>query len=142
MKKSWRLTEKILAGEKTVESRWYKMKHAPWGRIKPSDRIYFKDSGGPVTVRAKVTKILQFDSLNREKTEEILEKYGRKDLGTAGIMPEIIKYVAGKNYCILVFFDKVEKIKPFDIDKTGFGSMSAWITIDNIDKIKNSFKLK
>jgi len=24
MKKSWRLTEKILAGEKTLETRWYK----------------------------------------------------------------------------------------------------------------------
>jgi hypothetical protein len=28
------------------------------------------------------------------------------------------------------------KIKPFDIDKTGFGAMSAWITIDNIARIK------
>ena len=43
MKKSWGLVEKILAGEKTVESRWYKSKCVPWDRIKPKDIIYFKD---------------------------------------------------------------------------------------------------
>ncbi|MBU2503845.1 MAG: hypothetical protein KJ879_02215, partial [Nanoarchaeota archaeon] len=70
------------------------------------------------------------------KTKQILTEYGKTDLGTDEIMPEIKKYVAGKNYCILVFFNKVEKVKPFNIDKTGFGTMSAWITVDNINKLK------
>lgn len=136
MKKSWGLTEKILIGEKTVESRWYKARYAPWNRIKPGDNIYFKDSGEPVTIRAEVTKVLQFDNLNPAKTEQILVKHGKADLGTNHMMPEIRKYVSGKNYCILVFFNNVEKIGPFDIDKTSFGAMSAWITVDNINKIK------
>lgn len=136
MKKSWGLVGKILTGEKTVESRWYKTKHSPWDRIEPNDIIYFKDSGDPVSVKARVAKVLQFEGLNFEKTEEILAKYGKKDLGADEIMPEIRKYVSGKNYCILVFFDGVEKIKQFNIDKTGFGTMSAWISVDNIGKIK------
>ena len=136
MKKSWGLTEKILTGEKTAESRWYKTKHSPWDKIKSNDVIYFKDSGGPVAVKAKVMNVLQFDNLNVVKTEEILEKYGGKDLGAGDIMQEIRKYVSGKNYCILIFFNGVKKIKPFDIDKRGFGAMSAWIIVDNIDKIK------
>ncbi|MBU4370146.1 hypothetical protein KKG58_05355 [Patescibacteria group bacterium] len=37
MKKSWNLTEKILAGEKKIESRWYKSKCSPWGKIKEND---------------------------------------------------------------------------------------------------------
>ena len=61
MKKSWRLLPKILSGEKTVESRWYSIKAAPWGRIHPGDPIYFKDSGEPVTVRAIVEKVDAFD---------------------------------------------------------------------------------
>ena len=136
MKKSWGLTEKILTGEKTIESRWYKSRYAPWDKIKPGDAVYFKDSGEPVSVRAGVVKVLQFDNLTAEKTEQILSEYGRADLGTNHIMSEIREYVSGKNYCILVFFNNVEKIEPFDIDKTGFGAMSAWITVDNINKLK------
>lgn len=136
MKKSWGLTKKILTGEKTVESRWHKAKYAPWGRIKAKDIIYFKDSGEPVTVKAKVVKVLQFANLTPEKTEQILTKYGKADLGTSHIIPEIREYVSGKNYAIFVFFDNVEKIQPFEIDKRGYGMMSAWITVDDIEKIK------
>jgi ASC-1-like (ASCH) protein len=136
MKKSWGLTEKILTGEKTVESRWYKNKYAPWDKIKSGDIVYFKDSGKPVSVKAEVAKVLQFDNLNSQKTEQILSEYGKADLGTRDIMPEIRKYVSGKNYCILVFLNNVEKIEPFDIDKTGFGAMSAWISVDNISQLK------
>ena len=136
MRKSWGLIEKILAGEKTIESRWYRFKYAPWDRIKTGDTIYFKDSGDPVTLRAKVVKVLQFENLTSEKTKEILARYGRADLGVGAIMPEIKRYVFNKNYAIFIFFDNVEKIKPFNIDKTGFGAMSAWITIDNVNKIK------
>ena len=30
MKKEWKLTEKIITGEKRIESRWYKDKYPPW----------------------------------------------------------------------------------------------------------------
>lgn len=140
MKKSWGLTKKILRGEKTAESRWYKRKYSPWNRVRIGDTIYFKDSGKPVIVKAEVTKVFQFDNLNPTKTRKILAEYGRADLGTNEIMPEIRKYVAGKNCCILVFFNKVERVKPFNINKTGFGAMSAWITVDNINKLKYSTK--
>ena len=136
MKKSWGLTEKILTGEKTVESRWYKSRYAPWNKIKPGDIVYFKDSGEPVSVRAEVVKVLQFDNLTPKKTGQILAKHGKADLGTSDIMPEIREYVSGKNYCVLVFFNNVEKIEPFDIDKTGFGAMSAWISVDDINQLK------
>ncbi len=136
MKKSWGLTEKILTGEKTIESRWYKSKYAPWNRIKPGDTVYFKDSSEPVSIKAEVVKVLQFDNLTVKKTEQILSKYGKVDLGMSHIMPEIREYVSGKNYCILVFFNNVERIKPFNIDKTGFGAMSAWISVDDINQLK------
>jgi len=138
MKKSWGLVEKILAGEKTVESRWYKSKCVPWDRIKPKDVIYFKDSGEPIRIRAEVTKILQFADLTAEKIEQIMAKYNRVGLGIKDIMPEIKQHIAGKNYCIFVFFDNVEKIQPFEINKSGYGMMSAWIVVDDINKLKKS----
>ena len=136
MKKSWGLTEKILTGEKTVESRWYKSRYAPWNKIKSGDIIFFKNSSEPVSVKAEVTKVFQFDNLTAEKTEQILSKYGQADLGTNHIVPEIREYVSGKNYCVLIFFDNVKKIEPFNIDKTGFGAMSAWISVNDINQLK------
>jgi hypothetical protein len=41
-----------------------------------------------------------------------------------------------KEYCILIFLKNVRPTKPFKIDKRGFGAMAAWITVDNISKIR------
>ena len=48
MKKSWGLTQKILTKQKKIESRWYKSKYSPWGKIEKNDFVYFKDSGEPI----------------------------------------------------------------------------------------------
>ena len=37
---------------------------------------------------------------------------------------------------MLIFLKSPVEIKPFEISKAGFGAMSAWITVDNILKIK------
>jgi ASC-1-like (ASCH) protein len=137
MKKSWHLLEKIISGEKTIESRWYKNRSRPWNQISPGDKIYFKDSGEPVTLKARVTKVLQFSDLTPEKTKAILKKYGQKDLGITKNLPKDLKaYFENKKYCLLVFLGDVQKVKPFKIDKTGFGAMSAWIRVEDIKKIK------
>ena len=79
MRKSWGLTQKILTGEKTIESRWYMAKYPPWGRIAPGDSIYFKDSGEPVSIMAGVERVVQFSNLTPEKVRSILKKYGKAD---------------------------------------------------------------
>lgn len=136
MKKEWGLTQKIINGEKTVESRWYKSKIAPWNRIKPGDILYFKDSGLPVTVKATVTKVDQNEIRNNKHALEIISKYAFEDLGTQEINQDIIKYITNKKYAVFVHFDRVEKVKPFDIDKTGFGMQCAWISVDSVEGIK------
>ncbi len=138
MRKSWGLTPKILTGEKTIEERWYKTKRPPFDIVKPGDNIYFKDSGESVSIKARITKVLQFKNLTPKKSKEIIKRYAQADLGSDKMPPEIKEYVSGKNYCVIAFFDKVKKITPFEIDKTGFGAMSAWICIDNINKIKKT----
>jgi hypothetical protein len=58
MKKSWGLLSKIISGEKKIESRWYMAKCAPWDRIGAGEIVYFKDSGCPVTIKTKVSKVM------------------------------------------------------------------------------------
>ena len=134
-KKEWHLIEKILSGEKTIESRWYKTKHILWDRIKAGDNIYFKNTGEPVSIKAKVSKVLQIEVSSEKQKREILAKY-QKSLGVKEVMPAIGDYIKGKRYCLLVFFENPKKIKPFEINKKGFGLMSARITVDNINKVK------
>jgi ASC-1-like (ASCH) protein len=136
MKKSWGLTNKIFSGQKKIESRWYKVKYAPWDRIKAGEVVYFKNSGSPVTLKADVEKVLQFSDLTPEKVKEILDKYGSDDGIEKQDIPKFFELFKNKKYCVLIFLKNPQKIPPFDINKSGFGAMSAWICVDNVDKIK------
>jgi ASC-1-like (ASCH) protein len=136
MKKSWGLTDKILNGQKKIESRWYKNKARPWDKIKKGDIVYFKDSGEPVRIKARVSKIVQFEDLTPKQIRNILNKYGKVDGIEKEKIPEFFERFKNKKYCILVFLENPVSIKPFEIDKTGFGAMSAWITVDNINQRK------
>ena len=136
MKKSWGLTQKILTGQKKIESRWYDTKRSPWDKIRAGDAVYFKDSGEPVSVKAEVEKVIQLSNLNPALVKEILLKYGKNNgLGVDGI-PGFFEIVKNKKCCILVFLENPQRIEPFDIDKSGFGMMCAWISVDNINNIK------
>ena len=136
MKKSWGLTEKILTGEKKIESRWYKAKYAPWDRVKKGDTVYFKDSGEQVTIKAEVEKVMQFPGLTPAKVKEILDKYGMDDGIEKEEIPEFFERFKDKKYCILIFLKNPRSIGPFEINKTGFGAMAAWITVDDVHKVK------
>lgn len=134
MKKSWGLIPKILTGEKTIESRWYQTRRAPWGKIKIGDTIFFKNSGEPVTVKAKISKALQFEIKNLATAKNIIKKYGReiclvnKNPKTWNRLPK---------YCILIWLANPQSIKkPFNIDKRGFGISTAWLVVDDISKLK------
>jgi len=67
---------------------------------------------------------------------DILIQFGAEDGLGPGDIEKFYKLFKDKRYCILVFLKDVESIKPFEINKKGFGIMSAWICIDDIKKIK------
>ena len=136
MKKSWGLTDKILNGQKKIESRWYSIKYKPWDSIKEGETVYFKDSGEPVKTKAEIGKVMQFTDLTPSKVKEILDKYGKDDGIEEEKIPEFFERFKDKKYCMLIFLKNPTKIQPFEINKTGFGAMSAWITVDDISKIK------
>lgn len=138
MRKSWGLTQKILSGEKTIESRWYMNRHKPWGNINRGDTVYFKDSGEPVRIRATVDEVVQFENLIPSKVKEILNQYA--GAGGLGINRENINsyfdLFKNKKYCLLVFLKDPKEVEPFEIDKSGFGAMASWLIVQDIEKIK------
>jgi len=136
MKKDWGLLPKILNGQKTIESRWYQTKRSPWDRIKIGDTVFFKNSGKPVTIKANVSRIIQFQDLTPSRVKEILLEYGGNDGIGKNEISIFFKRFKDKKYCILVFLKRPQKIVPFEINKKGFGSQTAWLTIDDINQIK------
>src|SRR3989338_6321365 len=136
MKKSWGLIPKIISGDKVIESRWYKLQYAPWGRIGKGDTIYFKNSGERVSVRAGVDRIISFSNLDPKKVKEILNKYGEKDGIEKGKIKGFFSLFKDRKYCLLIFLKNPQKIKPFEINKKGFGAMSAWMCVGKIGKVK------
>lgn len=136
MRKSWGLTDKILNGQKSIESRWYSVKYKPWDAIEAGETVYFKDSGDSVKIKAEVSRVLQFAGLTPRKVKEILDEYGNDDGIEKEKIPKFFEKFKNKKYCVLIFLKNPIEVNPFNIDKTGFGAMSAWITIDDISKIK------
>lgn len=132
MNKRWKLIPKILSGEKTIESRWYQTRRTPWDKVKPGDVIYFKNAGEPVVAKATVSEVFQFQIEKRNDVEQIIRKYekqvGIKNLDWLDTLPK---------YCILIGLKSPKPLKtPFSINKKGFGNAAAWLTVENIVKIK------
>ncbi len=138
--KKRKLLEKIISGEKSIESRWYKLKKTPYGMIKAGDTVYFKDSGDSVRVKATVHKVLFFSDMTREKYKEIIDTYGN----TICLENKNVEYYLKQkyNYITLIFLKNVQEIQPFEIDKTGYGMMAAWITIEDIQELKKGKESK
>ncbi len=134
LSKKRKLLAKILTGEKTIESRWYKSKVTPWGNINAGENIYFKESGDPVKAKAKISEVLQF-YLPQTNIPDLLEKYAQ-EICFSSPMPELISWCQQRKYCILLRLKNVEPLTPFEINKKGYGLMAAWITIEDIGKIK------
>ncbi len=128
----------ILSGKKTIESRWYVNKIAPWNNIEAGEYVYLKESGCPVTAKAKVTKVIQYENLDINLIKKITSEYGSQ-IDPNDSPEDLEKWViaqGNKRYCILIFLSEVEKITPFEVDKTGYGISSAWLVTDNINKLK------
>ena len=135
MNKKLGLIDHILSGQKTIETRWYKNKSAPYDKITSGDTIYFKNSGGPVCASAKVCRVEQFSNLNIKLVQKIVDQYGAK--GLIDIQNKnVASWAQDKRYAILIWLKDTKNLEPFLINKKGFGFGCAWITINNIDTIR------
>jgi len=127
----------ILAGTKTVESRWYVNKISPWNKVKDGDRIYFKESGCPVAAAANVSKVLQFENLDENTIAHIVRKYWKR-IAPHSSEKDFLAWVkkSNKRYCILIFLENVKAVEPFYINKKGFGISSAWLAVGRIESCR------
>jgi ASC-1-like (ASCH) protein len=138
LKKGDNLLKDILDGRKTIESRWYVNKVAPWNRITACDWVYLKEAGCPVVTKACVKDVKQYEKLTDSVVSEIIEMYGEQIAPGLSYEDFFSWWQTQKNkrFLVLVFLSDVIKLEPFDIDKTGYGVSSAWLVCADIEKLK------
>lgn len=133
MKKSWKLIDKILSREKTIESRWYQSRRAPWNSIAKGDRVFFKDSGEPITAVAYVTKVEQIEIQSLHDAQTIVDQYAQ---ALHLVQKDTRMWKAVPKYCILIHLAHPRRVPPFLIGKAGFGCATAWLTVSSIETLR------
>ncbi|HEX6461737.1 MAG TPA: hypothetical protein VFZ58_00495 [Candidatus Saccharimonadales bacterium] len=134
MKPKLHLLEKIVSGQKTIESRWLHQRRAPWHQVRVGDTIYFKNSGQPVSASASVSKVLYVADLTPNQVRQLVLTYGEA-IGLENIEDFYMQH-QHKRYAVFIWLDQVRQLSPFTITKQGFGAQSAWLTTPNIASLR------
>lgn len=67
--------EKIVAGQKTIESRFSRVRMPPFNKVRPGDVVFLKEVGGPVHAIALASHVQFFGPLGQGEAEQIMEEY-------------------------------------------------------------------
>lgn len=70
--------ELILNGTKLIETRFSKMKLAPFERISAGDLVYIKPTGKEIIGQFRVKKVIFYDGLEPEDLKAIQLQYGKE----------------------------------------------------------------
>lgn len=105
--------ERIMAGLKTIESRFSKVRCPPYGVIAAGDQILFKVPGRAISARAHVASVLFFEDLNEQAINQITEQYGQ----SLQLEPDFLRDRRDARYCTLIFLEDVASIGPLRVEK-------------------------
>lgn len=111
----------MLAGKKTIESRFSKNKILPYNKISKDGIVILKRSSGDVLAYFTIKEVLFFD-LCKVSIDQIKFKYNKQ------LCVDENFWITKKNsnYATLIFIDTIVKLKPFHINKKG---MQTWIKL-------------
>lgn len=122
--------EAILAGKKTVESRFSKHKIPPLGVIAVGDLVYIKPPGQEMVGQFRVKKVIEYQGLTPEDVERIFKEY-KKVIGW-GKKEEEERYFQEKRsskFGTLVFISESERFitPPVKIKKS---DQRGWMVLE------------
>jgi hypothetical protein len=67
----------LCAGSKRVESRFFRTRRAPLGRVRLGDLVHFKLSGGPLIGTCDVHRVEEWDSLDGAAVDNLRRRHNR-----------------------------------------------------------------
>ncbi len=114
--------EAVLEGRKRIESRFTMTKRAYFGRVCRGDKLFLKESGGPVCAVARVAAVKYFENLSPGRIAEIRRRYNDQIKGG----DDIWHSKADCRFGVLVWLKEVERIEPVRISKKDW---RAWVVL-------------
>ena len=114
--------EAILAGQKQIESRFTRTKRAHFGRVLPGDKLFLKESSGPVCATASVATVQNFQNLTPKQIIELKQKYNRQICGS----DEYWQSKADCKFGLLVWLEEIQPMEPVRIGKKDW---RAWVVL-------------
>ena len=115
--------EAILAGRKTVESRFYRMRRSPVGEVQAGDILLLKESSGPVCAAAEVREVESFANLTEKQILEIKRRYNGQICGD----DEYWRSKADCAHGFLAWIGDVRQVPPVRISKKDW---RAWVVLN------------
>ena len=109
------LLEKLLAGVKTLESRFSNNKISPFGQIQKGDLVVVKKSGGPVMATFITDIVDSYSNLTPKKIEKIKNEHSLT-LGLS-IEDDFWNEKTNSKYATLIRIKQLKEISPFFIEK-------------------------
>jgi hypothetical protein len=112
----------ILVGEKTIELRLTRARRPTGGRVQAEDRLFLKQSGGPVCGLATVRQVEYYEGLTPERIRQIQRRYNDQIRGADAIWEILMDRRSG----FLVWLTDVRRIEPIRIVKPDW---RAWVVL-------------
>jgi ASC-1-like (ASCH) protein len=116
----------ILAGRKTVESRFYQTNQKWFSQIAAGDKLFLKISSGPVMAAATVAQVWTYDNLNPAQIEQIKTKYNKQILGDE----QFWRQKSNARFGLLCRLKDVQPITPRFIRKFDW---RAWVVLSKTE---------
>lgn len=124
-------TELILDGSKTIESRFTKVRCAPFGQVNAGDIVYMKESGGLVKGMFTVAKVETFENLTEGQICNLFYKEYREQIFaslSASMQRPPDKWLTAKHATLIhVSGSPIAFDEPFPYRQKG---RSAWLVLN------------
>lgn len=117
----------ILEGKKTVESRFGKTKHSPYGNVKSGDILLLKKSGGPVVGLCEVSSVW-FYTLNHSSWKLLRKEF---TVALCAQDPEFWKQRKEALFATLMQVKSVIRISPVAFAKA---DRRGWVVLHSPNK--------
>ena len=115
---------RILNREKTIESRFSKVKCSPYGQVNAGDIIFLKEQSGPIVGQVKVIQVIFFSGLTPEKVLAIKRQYNDRLRAD----DDFWKTKMDANYATLMFLGDIQALSPYAFKKK---DRRGWVVLDH-----------
>ena len=122
----------ILSGQKTIESRFTKVKCLPFGRVNVGDTVYMKESGGLVRGMFTAKAVETYENLTENDVFEIADTYSEQIFASHRFSEYVDTVICDKwytsKYATLIHIENVSAFEqPFPYHKR---DRRAWVVME------------